>query len=424
MHTALACVLGGLSLIRALGRAQIPVACVVTPETREQPSFSRYVRRTLVAPSAVTDPEGLITELLRFSSSLSTPPVLFVDNDDDLLFVSRNRERLAPSFLFALPPPELLEELVDKRRFTALAKRKNLPTPETHVIAQGTATRDPRVRTWSRFPCILKPGLRTHWAGRRLAHHVIGGTQKAICVKSHAELQAMAPALETHPSDFILQPLIVGGEEQIVSYHAYVDNGVVIADFTGRKVRTAPREYGFSTYVRITDDERVRRIGRDVVARLGFRGVIKLDLKEDKRDGRLYLLEANPRFNLWHHPGAVAGVNLPALVYRDLVSPGTARRHQRRARADVRWMWALADLHEYRVAGELDPLRWLRELAGADVVEDLCWSDPLPGVARLVSRLRPRSSPRGEALRTAPSLPAGGTASLAPGGTASLAAEG
>ena len=63
----------------------------------------------------------------------------------------------------------------------------------------------------------------------------------------------------------------------------------------------------------------------DVVARLGFRGVIKLDFKEDERDGCLYLLEANPRFNLWHHPGAIAGVNLPALVYSDLVSPGSAR---------------------------------------------------------------------------------------------------
>jgi predicted ATP-grasp superfamily ATP-dependent carboligase len=366
------------------------VACVVTPGTKELPWFSRYVRRTLVAPNSVTDPEGLIRELCRFASSLSTRPVLFVDNDDDLLFLSRNRDRLSRCFRFALPDSELLEDLVDKRRFAALAKRLKLPTPETHVIAQGTATDDPRVRTWSRFPCILKPGLRTHWAGTQLAHHRIAGTQKAICLKSHAELQALAPALENHPSDFILQPLIEGGEEQIVSYHAYVANGAVIGDFTGRKVRTVPREYGFSTYIRITDDERVRETGRDVVARLRFGGVVKLDFKEDARDGRPYLLEANPRFNLWHHPGAVAGVNLPALVYQDLVSPGGAKPHTRRARADVRWMWAFADLQEYRAAGQLDAMRWLGEFARADVVEDLCWSDPLPGVARLVSRLRER----------------------------------
>jgi predicted ATP-grasp superfamily ATP-dependent carboligase len=387
MHTTLACVMGGLSIIRPLGRAGIPVACVVTPETKEQPSFSRYVRRTVVAPSAGTDAEGLLAELVRFGSSCPVPPVLFFDNDADLLFVSRNRDRLSACFRFVLPSPELLEDLVDKRRFAALAKRMNLPAPETHVIAQGTATRDPRVRTWRHYPCILKPGLRTHWFGSRLAHHIVGTTQKAICVRSAAELEALAPGLEEHPSDFILQPLIEGGEDRIVSYHAYVAPSGVVADFTGRKVRTAPREYGFSTYVQITDDERVLRIGRDVVSRLGFRGVIKLDFKEDRRDDSLYLLEANPRFNLWHHPGAIAGVNLPALVYHDLADPGSVRSHTPRARAGVSWMWAFADLNEYRAAGEHRPISWLLELASANVVEDLCWTDPLPGVARLVHRV-------------------------------------
>jgi D-aspartate ligase len=398
MQTPLACVLGGLSIIRPLGRAGIPVACVVTPHTNERPSLSRYVRRTVTAPSAMTDAEGLVAELLRFSSSLSVPPVLFVDNDEDLLFLSRNRERLATHFRFALPSVELLEDLVDKRRFATLATRMKLPAPETHVIEDGTATRDLRVQKWSRFPCIVKPGLRAHWFGSRLNDHVIGGTQKAICIRSHAELQALAPALEAHRGDFILQPLIEGGEDQIVSYHAYVRDGVVIADFTGRKVRTAPREYGFSTYVQITDDARVQRVGRDVVERLGFHGVIKLDFKEDAQDDGLYLLEANPRFNLWHHPGAIAGVNLPALVYADLVSPGSARAGIHRTRAGVRWMWAFADLQEYRAKGGLEPLRWLRELAGADVVEDLCWSDPLPGVGRLVGRLQQRLM-RGAASR-------------------------
>jgi predicted ATP-grasp superfamily ATP-dependent carboligase len=393
MHTTLACVMGGLSIIRALGKADIPVACVLTSDASDRPALSRYVRRKLIAPSSTENPERLLTELLRFGSKLPRPPVLFFDNDEDLLFVSRNRDRLSTGFRFALPSFELVEDLVDKRRFATLAARANLPTPETHVIAQGTATQDERVRGWSRFPCIVKPGRRTNWFGSRLGDHVIGTTQKAIAVGSHAELAALAPALEEHPSDFILQPLIEGSEEQIVSYHAYVNETGVIADFTGRKVRTVPREYGFSSYVQITDDDRVRQLGRDVVARLGFRGVVKFDFKEDLRDRRLYLLEGNPRFNLWHHPGAVAGVNLPALVYQDLVSPGTVRPLTGHVRAGVRWMWALADLQECRAAGQLRTLRWLRELAAADVVEDMCLSDPLPGVARLVDRLRRRVVP-------------------------------
>jgi predicted ATP-grasp superfamily ATP-dependent carboligase len=144
---------------------------------------------TLDAPSAVTDAPGLLVELLRFGSSFPQRPVLFADNDDDQLFVSRNREQLSRCFRFALPSFDLLEDLVDKRRFCALAKRANLPTPKTHAIARGCAASDPQLRTWDAFPCIVKPGLRTHWYGARLAHHVIS-YQKAVRVESHDELLA------------------------------------------------------------------------------------------------------------------------------------------------------------------------------------------------------------------------------------------
>ena len=76
--------MGDLSIIRALGRADIPVACVITSGKNEH-SLSRYVRRTLVAPGPAVDPDGLVAALLRFGSSLGPAPVLFVDNDEDLL---------------------------------------------------------------------------------------------------------------------------------------------------------------------------------------------------------------------------------------------------------------------------------------------------------------------------------------------------
>jgi predicted ATP-grasp superfamily ATP-dependent carboligase len=391
MHSVIACVMGGLSVIRALGREGIPAVSVVTPEKkkdREQDHLSRYVRRTLNVPSALTDADALVAEILKFSASVRERPVLFVDNDDDLLFLSRNREALSAGFRFALPSSELLEDLVDKRRFADLAKRTDLPTPKTYAIARGCATTDPRVRSWNDFPCILKPGLRTHWFGSDLALEY----QKALRVESRAELLTLAPALAAHPSDFIMQSLVEGSEDQIVSYHAYASDAGVVADFTGRKVRTVPPQYGFSTYIEVTDDERVRRLGREVLARIAFQGPIKLDFKEDARDGHLYLLEANPRVNLWHHPGAVAGVNLPAIIYRDLVQPGSVRPDSCRARPGVRWMWALPDLHQQRTSGSFPALRWLHEVASAEVVEDLCWSDPLPGFALLVDRLRARAA--------------------------------
>ena len=119
----------------------------------------------------------------------------------------------------------------------------------------------------------------------------------------------------------------------------------------------------------------MRRLGRSVLERIGFSGVAKIDFKRDPRTGRLYLLEINPRFNLWHHAGAAAGVSIPALVYRDCLEPGSARPAGR-ARAGVRWVNARDDWRAYQGS----PARWLAEILTADVNESFMLRDPLPGL--------------------------------------------
>ena len=198
--------------------------------------------------------------------------------------------------------------------------------------------------------------------------------QKAMRIRGPSEMDALRAVIASYDTDFVIQQAIDGGEEHIESYHAYLrPGGEVMGDFTGRKIRTAPRLYGFSTYVEITDDDEVRRLGRWILERIGFSGVVKLDFKRDPGTRRLYLLEINPRFNLWHHAGAAAGVSIPALVYRDCIEPGSARRAVR-ARAGVRWVDAHADWRAF----EGSRARWLAEMLSADVNESFMLRDPLP----------------------------------------------
>ena len=167
----------------------------------------------------------------------------------------------------------------------------------------------------------------------------------------------------------------------------------MIADFTGRKVRTAPREYGFSTYIEITDDDRVRP------ARAGRRRAHELSRRHQARlQGGLARREpipprGQPAGQPLAPPRRRRGVNLPALVYSNLVSPGSVRPGTRRARARRTVDVGPPGPPSRARGGRLSPrLRWLREFLSADVVEDLFWRDPLPGVAEQVGRLRKRSS--------------------------------
>jgi len=194
----------------------------------------------------------------------------------------------------------------------------------------------------------------------------------------------MWPLLRAINIDLLAQELIPGPEARLESYHCYVDrHGSVAGEFTGRKIRTYPASYGHTTALEITDAPDVGRQGRDIVERLGLTGVAKLDFKRG-RAGELHLLEINPRFTLWHHPGALAGVNIPALVHADLT--GTPRPAVTRARAGVRWCRVWRDLPAARAA-RVPLTAWLPWALRCEAKSALSWRDPMPVVRSTLHRL-------------------------------------
>lgn len=392
MNNPSACVIGDLSLVRALGRRHLPVA-LATHDLHSSAARSRYCRTVVPIPSFVDRPDDAISALVDWAKTLPEQPVLFYEGDHDLLAISRARDLLRPFFRFVLPDRELVEDLVDKVRFAAFAERLSLPTPRTYTLQAALGEFDT-------FPCVIKPAMRSHWFDSRIVMEAIGTNQKALRLESRGELRRILPLLLQHETSFVLQEAIEGDEDRVLSYHAYVrPGGEIVAEYTGRKVRTVPRRYGLSTYLEITDDPEVKAIGRDVVSRIGFFGVLKMDFKKDTRD-RIHLLEINPRFSLWHHAATVAGACIPELVYRDCVKPGSARS-PRSVRPGVRWMNTREDLRAYRERrsdGTLSLRDWVAQVLTADVNEDLCLIDPLPGfwvlagvAGRRLRRARARS---------------------------------
>jgi predicted ATP-grasp superfamily ATP-dependent carboligase len=342
----IACVLGEIDLVRALALGGVRSAVVAR---RSYPA--RYSRAAVPAFAWIDpwkQPNALVERLLEFGRAQPEPPVFYYDGDADLLLLSRHRARLREAFRFVVAEAELVETLVDKARFQALAEQLELPVPGAQrlsVVDEPPSTVD------LPFPVVVKPLTHRSERWRRLA-----GT-KAIHVDSPAALSALWPRLAETVPEVLVQEAIPGPESSIESYHAYIDaSGEIAGEFTGRKLRTYPRRYGYSTAVTITQSGEVTALGREISRRLGLRGVAKLDLKRDP-DGRLRLLEINPRFNLWHHPGALAGVNLPALVYSDLA--GIPRPASPRSRPGVRWCSLAHDLQAARSEG-MSPARWLR----------------------------------------------------------------
>ena len=373
MSGPVACVLGEIDLVRALALANIRSAIVVRDGNPAR--YSRAVSHAVSWVDPATAPDLLVGRLLAFAASCREPPILYYDGDWDLLMVSRMRDQLSPAFRFALADPELIEDLVDKARFQALSERLGLPVPRAARLDPGDDAPD------LRFPVLAKPLTRHNETWRRLT------AGKAVHLESAADLAALRARLGG--VEVLVQEVVPGPESRVESYHVYIDDdGLVAGEFTGRKLRTHPPCYGFSTALTITDAPDLRRLGRELCERMRLRGVAKLDFKRDD-SGHLRLFEVNPRFNLWHHPAAVAGVNLPALVYADLTGRPRATAHA--MRAGVTWCSLAHDLQAAREHG-VGPIRWLRWLVNVEAKSGFAWDDPLPlpraALWRLARRLR------------------------------------
>jgi D-aspartate ligase len=369
-----AVVLGDIDLVRALGLARIPSTVLAPPGGPVR--YSRHTRAVFPWHNAWENPEQLVESLVRFGQAQPEPPCLFYQEDRTLLLVSRHRDRLREGFRFIVPDAELVEQLVDKARFQKLAARLELPVPAARVISPGDPL--PADDFPIPFPLVLKPLVRIPARWEPLA-----GPGKAMSLNSLSELRALWPRIAAANLEILAQELVPGPETCIESYHAYVDErGTIVGEFVGRKIRTLPASYGDSTALETSDATDVLVLGRSMIRRMKFCGVAKFDFKRGP-DGRLRLLEVNPRFNLWHHLGAIAGVNLPALVYGDLI--GAPRPMMGPAQPGVRWCKPWKDLFAARASG-MSFAKWMLWVARCEAKSGLAWDDPFPLLGATVRR--------------------------------------
>jgi D-aspartate ligase len=373
-----ACVLGDIDLVRALGLGGTRSAIVTRPGWPAK--WSRYTAERIEWADSWSDQETLLDRLLEFAARQPEPPPLFFQDDSDLLFVSRNREALAGHLRFTVADADTVEQCVDKTLFVELGQRLGLPVPRSIALQPAAAPELPDLEVEP--PFVVKPVTRRDewWAP-------LAGRAKAIVVASAEEFARLWPRFVEAGVDLVAQELVPGGEDRIESYHVYVDDGGdTAAEFTGRKVRTLPREFGHTTACVITDEDDVRGLGRECTRALALRGVAKLDFKRDPA-GALHLLEVNPRFNLWHLPGAVAGVNIPAVVYADLT--GTERPPVGPVRPGTSWSVPWEDYYAAREDG-VPFARWVGWQARCDAWHTFAFTDPLPAVGAVLLRVRAR----------------------------------
>jgi len=380
--------LGGINLVRAFGLAGIP-AIVASPHAPTPAMASRYAIGRLGLPP-LAQREAVVERLLRSGEELmrmlGTRVPLFYGDDDYLVLVQEFRTALSARYVFLLNDAPLAGALHNKALFQALAERRGLPVP--------------RRLDWDTLeafdaPVLIKPNLKTAWSSSPVYDKLFGRAGKAR-IFSSGRAARHNTLVQRLAQELAFQEYVPGDDRSLWSFHGFADEkSELLASFVGRKIRTYPALTGDSSYLELAQDDAVVELGRDIVARLGLKGLFKIDFKRNDVTGRLHLLEINARSTLWHYLGAKNGVNLAAVAY-DYVTRGV-RPAPASARTKYRWLCLWLDWRAFR-ASRLGVMPWIASLFQAPKVYDLfAWDDPLPFLFHLrefVTSLPPRVTRR------------------------------
>lgn len=363
----------GLAASRSLGRVGISVLGL--DADRRMPGFhSRFCTATQ-CPDPVAEPDELLEFLLREGRRFDRPAVLYPATDAYVWFCSRRRAELGQAYRFALPPFDVLESLLDKRRQYQLAEQRGIPIPTTAYPRTPEEVREIKDRI--RYPVFVKGCYAHLW---RLRFDT-----KGFRVESPAELVRAFELVQRAGLQAMVQSIIVGPPTNNFEASFYVtQTGEVPACLTVRKLRQYPTQFGVGTLVETIDCPKLATLAMDLIRGLDYRGFGNVEFKLDPEDGRLKLIELNARLWQQNDHAAACGINFPLMQYLDLT--GQPIDPPAPVPVGVKWVDPMADFQSFWShfrQGELSLGAWLRSWRGARAFAVLAADDPLPGLASI-----------------------------------------
>lgn len=383
---------GPLGVMRSLGRLGVRVFGL-THEAASPPSWSAYCAGTLAVgrDGRPWDDEGRnLEELLAAAGKLGEGTILMAGSDEWAVFVAQHTAELSRKFRYPMVAPALVEELAAKDGLYRLATMHGLPTPQIVF----PATRDDATAASARlqYPVMLKP-VRSRPDIQ----------DKAVAGNARDLLDAYR-RIEESPSDpnVMFQEYIPGEDSDVWIFNGYFDAGSrCLAAFTGVKIRQHPAKMGIASLGELRQNPRVIDATCRFIQAVGYRGIVDIGFRFDRRDGEYKVLDINPRLG-----GAFRmfvderGVDVARALYLDLTGqpvPSIVARDGRR------WINETADIvasTHYRRLDGLTVRAWLRSLASVREGATWAFDDPVPFVIAMSGLVRETLAAKWHRLRS------------------------
>lgn len=375
----------GLGIIRALGRAGVPVLALDKSD-RALGFDSRYAAGML-CPDPQDDQEAFLLFLEDLGRRLPQRAVVFPTHDEYIWALSRNADRLAAGFLIPFSRWPRMVMLADKEQQLRAAWRAGVDTPRTVFVTSSddlAAHRDEIDDIG--FPAIFKPVESLAFKQRF--------QRPVLQIASRDELEAAYERV-ADCGTLMFQEIVPGDDDELWTLGSYLNaESQPLALFTGRKLRQHPRTFGTARFAESVWAPEFADAGVRLLQELGYHGVSQVESKRDPRDGKFKLMEVNARHWLWHSLATACGVDLSLVAYKDAIGEPFEAPRQTEGK---KWILSTKDLPDTlreTLHRQMSPLDWARSLPGTATDGLYSWRDPVPGakaswrLAKLVVKRR------------------------------------
>ena len=304
----------GVGLMRNLVRRGVTVCCV--DHDLAQPGFRTVYGKAHRCPNPDEKPAEWAEFMVALAAKTGGKPALICCSDQFVTAVAAHAGRLKESFLFCHTTIATQALLSTKQRQYEIAEAHGVPVPRTRFVKSVEEAM--AFGAGALFPCVLKPVQFREWE-RFPAGHPLSG-RKVIMVPSLDRLEATYHMAAEASSELVVQEIIEGPDTaKLVYLSCYDQGGKRIGACMMRELRTFPIHFGSASMVEPVTDPETNEVCDRFLRSLGYVGLCEIELKGDTRDGRVKMIEANPRYTGTSDSTPYGGVDLGWLHYLDLI---------------------------------------------------------------------------------------------------------
>ena len=359
----------GLAVGRSLGRNGIKVFGL--DFKKDVGFYSKYINAE-ICPNPLIDEPIFIDFLIKFADKHQHKPVLFITSDNFLNAISRNRNKLKKYFFMNLPDHKVIESITDKYKQYQLLLNGNIPFPATYFPKDLEEVNE--IKDEIKYPVFLKAKEVTSW------RKVMGDGIKGFVLNNPEELVERYNYIFGENLEAIVQEVIPGFDTNHFKFCAYVSqNGEFLLQFTLRKIHQNPIHFGIGSTVESIKYPELMRIGKKFFESINYRGIGSAEFKLDSRDGKLKLIELNPRYWQQNALADKCGMNFPLVDYLEVTQQNPEPVYN--FKTDIKWVNTYLDIGSflnYRRTGEISFKEWITSLKGKKTFSIFAWDDMFP----------------------------------------------